>query len=141
MIPPPPAELQGTELQVEYLSVMAQAQKRLGLSNLQEFVGSACRTSPPSTRRARQGRPRSARRRVRRGARRPADLIVPDEQVQQIRAARAKAAQAQQSAELAAKVAPAMNQLASASATNPDLLSQIIEASRQAGAVPGEAAA
>lgn len=38
-LPPPPPELQGEELGVEYTSIMAQAQKLLGLSSIERFSG------------------------------------------------------------------------------------------------------
>lgn len=41
LIPPPPPELQGVDLKVEYLSVMAQAQKLAGIANLERFAGFA----------------------------------------------------------------------------------------------------
>lgn len=37
--PPPPQELHGVELKVEYISIMAQAQKVAGLSGLDKFAG------------------------------------------------------------------------------------------------------
>lgn len=37
MIPHPPEELQGTELKVEYISIMAQAQKLVGVATLERF--------------------------------------------------------------------------------------------------------
>jgi hypothetical protein len=39
MLPPAPQELQGLDLQIEYVSVMAQAQKLVGLSSLERFGG------------------------------------------------------------------------------------------------------
>lgn len=48
-IPPPPEELQGAELKVEYISIMAQAQKLLsttGLERLAAFVGNLAQLSP-----------------------------------------------------------------------------------------------
>lgn len=39
IIPPPPAELQGMELKVEYISTLAQAQKMIGTAAIQEFYG------------------------------------------------------------------------------------------------------
>ena len=39
LIPEPPPELQGRELKVEYLSVMAQAQKLTGLGTIERFAG------------------------------------------------------------------------------------------------------
>lgn len=37
-IPPPPEELQGTALRVEYISIMAQAQKLLGTTGIERFT-------------------------------------------------------------------------------------------------------
>lgn len=37
--PPPPPEIQGQALRVEYISIMAQAQKLVGVSSLERFVG------------------------------------------------------------------------------------------------------
>ena len=41
LIPPPPQELQGIDLKVEYISIMAQAQKLLGVSAIERFTGFA----------------------------------------------------------------------------------------------------
>lgn len=38
-IPPPPEELQGVQLKVEYISIMAQAQKLVGLAGIERFAG------------------------------------------------------------------------------------------------------
>lgn len=48
-LPPPPEELQGMELRVEYLSIMAQAQKMLGITGVERlasFVGSLAAVKP-----------------------------------------------------------------------------------------------
>ena len=39
LIPPPPEELQGVQLKVEYLSIMAQAQKLIGIGGIERFAG------------------------------------------------------------------------------------------------------
>lgn len=39
MLPEPPEELMGLPLQVEYISILAQAQRALGISNIERFVG------------------------------------------------------------------------------------------------------
>lgn len=38
-LPPPPDEIQGTDLRVEYVSILHQAQKALGLTGLERFTG------------------------------------------------------------------------------------------------------
>lgn len=39
LLPPPPPELQGMDLKVEYISIMAQAQKLLGIAGIERFTG------------------------------------------------------------------------------------------------------
>ena len=39
MLPEPPEEIQGMPLRVEYISVLAQAQKALGIGNIERFIG------------------------------------------------------------------------------------------------------
>lgn len=39
LLPPPPQELQGMKLKVEYISVMAQAQKLVGMAGIERFTG------------------------------------------------------------------------------------------------------
>lgn len=39
LLPPPPEELQGVDLKVEYVSIMAQAQKLVGLAGIERFTG------------------------------------------------------------------------------------------------------
>jgi hypothetical protein len=39
LIPPPPEELQGVELKIEYQSIMAQAQKLIGIAGVERFAG------------------------------------------------------------------------------------------------------
>lgn len=38
MVPPPPKNIQGMPLKVEYISVLAQAQKAIGIGNIERFV-------------------------------------------------------------------------------------------------------
>ncbi len=49
MIPPPPKELQGIDLSVEYISVMAQAMKMVGISSIErtmQFAGQMAQANP-----------------------------------------------------------------------------------------------
>lgn len=39
LLPPPPEELQGMDLKVEYVSIMAQAQKLVGIAGIERFTG------------------------------------------------------------------------------------------------------
>jgi len=40
VLPPPPAEIEGHDINIEYVSILAQAQKMAGLNNADRFVGS-----------------------------------------------------------------------------------------------------
>ena len=114
MIPPPPPELQGQPLKVEYISIMAQAQKLIGVANVTQFfgfVGNVAQLGGPSVLdkidfdaaiddfAAMQGI--------------APNIVVSDDQVAAKRAATAKAQQAQQ----AMQAAPAINQGAMAAKT------------------------
>ncbi|CAB4144280.1 Head-to-tail connector protein, podovirus-type [uncultured Caudovirales phage] len=49
MVPPPPQELQGMDLSVEYISVMAQAMKMVGISSIErtmQFAGQMAQANP-----------------------------------------------------------------------------------------------
>lgn len=39
LLPPPPQELQGLDLKIEYVSIMAQAQKMIGIAGVDRFTG------------------------------------------------------------------------------------------------------
>lgn len=39
LLPPPPEEINGQPLKVEYISVLAQAQKAMGIGNIERFIG------------------------------------------------------------------------------------------------------
>lgn len=52
MIPPPPEEIQGMPLKVEYISILAQAQKAIGIGNIERmvnFIGGLAKVSGDSS--------------------------------------------------------------------------------------------
>lgn len=115
LLPEPPEEIQGVPLKVEYISIMAQAQKALGLGALRDFTGYVMElgkaTGDPSIWDKvdrdelidQYGDATGVTPRV----------IVDDEQVAQVRAARAQAARQQQqlaAAEQAAATAQTLSQ-------------------------------
>ena len=113
MFPPPPEELQGLPLRVEYTSVMAQSQKLIGIGGIERFVGfvgNLAQMRPDALDKAdidqaidEYGDMLGI----------PSKIIVPDEKVQAIRAQRAQQQQMQQMAEMA----PALSQGAQAAKT------------------------
>jgi len=106
-LPPPPPELQEGTIKIEYISVLAQAQKAVSTGSIERgmsFVGNLAGVKPDVLDKidADQvvdvyfdylGVPPS--------------IIVPDDEVKKVRADRAKQQQAAQNAEMAATMAPA----------------------------------
>lgn len=126
-IPPPPEELQGQELKVEYVSVMAQAQKLVGIGGLERFAGFAANMVQAS------GNPATADKinfdqlidehGVSVGV--PPTVIRSDEEVEAIRAERAKAAQAQQMMQMAESASKSAKNLAGADMEGDNALTQV----------------
>jgi hypothetical protein len=126
ILPPPPEELQNVDLNVEFVSMLAQAQRAVGTNSIDRFVssmGMVAQAKPEVLDELNSDK----------WADHYADmlgvdpeLIVPDDQVQQIRAARAKAqAQAQQMESLQQASGAAKN-LAGADMGGNNALSNII---------------
>ena len=113
MIPPPPREVQGQLLQVDYISIMAQAQKLIGVSGLQQFfafVGNLAQIKPEVLDKidGDHGIDEAA---AMFGI--SPKIVITDDAVQEVRAGRAKAQQMQQMMQ----AAPAMSQAATAAKT------------------------
>lgn len=99
--PEPPEEIQGVDLRVEYVSVMAQAQKLVGvgaIERLSSFVGNMAAADPQALDKLnvdntvdQYGEAVSA----------PPDIIRSNDEVEELREQRAQAQQAQQMAEAA----------------------------------------
>lgn len=99
-LPPAPQEMAGTDLTVEFVSMLAQAQRAIGTNSVDRYIGSMAMIA--------QFKPEVVDNlNVDAWARLYPDMIgvspqiiVPDDQVQQLRDARAKAQAAQQQAEM-----------------------------------------
>jgi hypothetical protein len=112
LIPPPPQELQGADLKVEYISIMAAAQRLLGVSaveRLSSFVGNIAAANPEALDKVDFDE----------AIDQYADMlgvdpqiVRSDEDVARIRAQRAQAAAQKQQQELALQQGPAMAQSA-----------------------------
>jgi hypothetical protein len=93
-IPPPPQELQGQELRVEYISILAQAQKLLGTASVERlagFVGNLAAVNPGVLDKVNMDAMVSEYSEM---LGTNPNLLHPDEQVQQARQARAQQQQA-----------------------------------------------
>lgn len=127
-LPPPPPELQGRELKVEYISILAQAQKLLGITSterLASFVGNLAAVKPEVLDKLNFDELVDDY----------ADslgvnpaLVVPDEQVAQVRAARAQQQQAAQAAEAASVAAQGAKTLSETDMSGDSALSRLTSA-------------
>lgn len=115
-LPPAPPELQGRDLQIEYISILAQAQKAVATGSIERtaaFIGNLAAVKPDILDKL------DADEAVDQYADMvgsPPSIIVPDDKVKAIRESRAQAQQAAQQAEMAATMAPAAKAGAEAAA-------------------------
>lgn len=128
-VPEPPQELQGVELKVEYISIMAQAQKLVGVSGVERCVKFGLDVFSITQNPADldkidfdqtmdvYGDLTSV----------PAGVIRTDEAVQEMRQSRAEAQKQQQEAEHLAMAAKGAKDLAGADLEKPSLLKQLVK--------------
>jgi hypothetical protein len=124
MLPPAPQELQGMDLQIEYVSVMAQAQKLIGLSSLERFggiVANAAQLDPRILDKVKSDQYIDEAANI---LSIPARVVASDEEVAQIREDRAKQQQQQAQMEQAQMGAKAIKDIASAD--QGDILKQVL---------------
>ncbi len=113
-LPPPPPELQGTELKVEYISTLAQAQQAVATGAIERgvaFMGQVSAVKPEALDKLDVDEAIDLYFDAI-GA--PPSMILADDKVEDIRAQRAQQMQAAQTAQMASQVAPALNQGAKA---------------------------
>jgi hypothetical protein len=99
LLPPPPQELSGMKLRVEYISIMAQAQKLVGIGGIERFMGFAGQVAQFKADALDKIDVDQALDIYGDMTSIPPGIVRPDEDVAQIRDQRAQAAQAQQQAE------------------------------------------
>ncbi len=134
MIPPPPPELQGQRLKVDYVSVMAQAQKLVGISGIERFASFTANI-------ANQTQDLTAIDKVNidelidehgNSVGVPPRCIRTAEQVAEIRAERAKSQQAAQAAETLKTGAGAAKDLSKADLSENNALSALLKGGQHA---------
>lgn len=106
-LPPPPRELmeRGAELRIEYISVLAQAQKSVGLTSIERlmaFVGGQAAVNPAVLDKIDQDRAVEVYAEMLNA---PPDILVDNEQVAALREQRARQQQQMQAAEMAMTMA------------------------------------
>lgn len=127
VVPPPPPELEGRDLSVEFVSMLAQAQRAVATNGIDRFVGSlgAVAQFKPDVLDKFDADSWADAYADMLGV--DPSLIVPSEQVAMIRQQRAQAAQAQAQAEQMQTGASVAKDLASAKTDSPSALTNVID--------------
>ncbi|HDN2629938.1 TPA: phage tail protein [Klebsiella aerogenes] len=125
LLPPPPDVLQGMPLKIEYISVMAQAQKSIGLSSLSStvgFIGQLAQVKPEALDKLDTDQAIDAFAEMSGVS---PTVIVPQEQVNQIRQDRAQQQQQQQAMAMGMAAAQGAKTLSEAQTADPSMLTAI----------------
>ncbi|OIV46964.1 phage tail protein [Sodalis sp. TME1] len=128
MLPPPPEVMQGIPLRVEYISVMAQAQKSIGLSSLSQtvnFIGQLAQAKPDALDKLNVDEAIDVFAAMSGVS---STVIVPEEQVQATRQQRAQQQQMQQAAAMGLSAAQGAKTLSEAKTNDPSMLSALANA-------------
>ncbi|MHC9435153.1 portal protein [Klebsiella pneumoniae] len=134
LLPPPPDVLQGMPLRIEYISVMAQAQKSIGLSSLSStvgFIGQLAQAKPEALDKLNVDQAIDAFAEMSGVS---PTVIVPHEQVEQVREQRAQQQQQQQMVAMGMAAAQGAKTLSEAQTADPSVLTAL---SNAAGAPAG----
>ncbi|MCY0607540.1 portal protein [Klebsiella pneumoniae] len=134
LLPPPPDVLQGMPLRIEYISVMAQAQKSIGLSSLSStvgFIGQLAQAKPEALDKLNVDQAVDAFAEMSGVS---PTVIVPQEQVEQVREQRAQQQQQQQMVAMGMAAAQGAKTLSEAQTEDPSVLTAL---SNAAGAPAG----
>lgn len=132
MLPPPPDVMQGMPLRIEYISVMAQAQKSIGLSSLAntvQFIGQLAAAKPEALDKLNVDQAIDTFADMSGVS---ATVILPQEQVDQIRQQRAQQQQAAQAMQMGMAAAQGAKTLSDAQTTDPSVLSALSDAAKGA---------
>ncbi len=119
-LPPPPADIEGQALKIEYISMLAQAQKAVSTGSIERavsFAGQLAAVRPEVLDKIDTDQAIDEYFDLL-GA--PPSILVPDDEVKQIRDGRAQRQQQMENAQMAAQVAPAMKQGAEAASVLAD---------------------
>lgn len=132
MLPPPPEVMQGMPLRIEYISVMAQAQKSIGLSSLAntvQFIGQLAAAKPEAIDKLNVDQAIDTFADMSGVS---ATVILPQEKVDQIRQQRAQQQQQQQAMQMGMAAAQGAKTLSDAQTTDPSVLTALSDAAKGA---------
>ncbi|WP_209634577.1 portal protein [Cronobacter sakazakii] len=130
MLPPPPEEMEGMPLRIEYISVMAQAQKSIGLSSLTQavgFIGQLAQVKPEALDKLNIDEAIDSYAEMSGVS---PTVILPQEQVDQIRQQRAQQQQQMQAAAMAQAAAQGAKTLSDTQTSEPSALTALAGAAR-----------
>ena len=136
MVPDAPEELQGMDLKVEYESMMAEAQKLVGIASVERFTGFASQVlqvAPESVDKIDVNQLLDVYGDI---TSLPPGIVRSDEKVDQIRQQRAQAIQAQQRMEQISSMAGAAKDLSQADTEGDNALTRIIDQANAGSIVP-----
>lgn len=135
-LPPPPDELQGLKLKVEYISIMAQAQKMVGVGSIERFSGFASQVAAVAPEALDKidtdqildvyGELTSV----------PPGIIRSDDKVQEIRDQRAKAQQAAQQQQAMQSMVGSAKDLSQADMSGDNALTRLLDQSQAGSLLP-----
>lgn len=114
ILPPPPDELQGVDINIQLVSILAQAQVAIQMNSIDRFIGSVGQVAAINQNVLDKVNFDSYVDVAAKALGIDQSLIVPDEQVQAVREQRAQQQQAQQQAEMVNQAADTMQKLGSA---------------------------
>lgn len=134
LLPPPPDELRGMDLKIEYVSIMAQAQKMVGIGTIERFMsfaGQVAGFAPQAMDKVDVDQTLDVYSDI---LSVPPGVVRSDEKVAAIRKAKADAAQAQAKSEQLPQLADAAKSLSGASMEGDNALTRLVDQSK-AGAI------
>lgn len=134
LVPPPPPELQGIELKVEYTSLLAQAQRALETTGVERLVGMTAQLFAIRPDAAEKLNTDKILEEYNAQNGNKPDLLLSDEEVQAIRQARAEQAQQAQQLEQAQQLAAGAKDLAATPLEGDSGLSRLLGSMGGAGA-------
>ncbi len=140
-LPPPPPELEGMDLKVEYVSMMAQAQKLIAISGVERFAGFVGKVVAETQNmeildKVDMDQMIDVYAEI---TSLPRGIVRTDEKVEALRGQRRKAAQAQQQAEVANEAASAAQKLSQTDMSGENALTNLL-ATSNAGRITPEGA-
>lgn len=137
ILPPPPDELQGVKLKVEYISVMAQAQKLVGLAGVERFMSFAsqiAQVNPASLDKIDTDQALDVYADI---TSIPPGIVRPDDQVQAMRDQKEQAAKQQQMQQMVMQGAGAAKDLSQASMDGDNALTRLLGQANAGSITPG----